>query len=104
MLSIKTKQDLINVITLNYSTIKEYGVKQIGFFGSFKRDEANELSDVDFYIDFYPEFKTLKNFVSLANFLKSITNRKVEIVTPQSLNSHFSKYILSEVEYVAIAA
>ena len=61
--SIKTKQELINAITQNYSLIKEYGVKQIGFFGSFKRDEANELSDVDFFIDFYPEFKTLKNFL-----------------------------------------
>ena len=101
---INTKQELTSTIISHQEDIKKYGVKKLGIFGSFVRDEATKNSDVDFYIDFAPEYKTLKNFVGIANLLTSITGRKIEIVTPQSLNKFIGKYILNEVEYVAFSA
>ncbi len=36
----------------NKEVLINYGVKQIGLFGSFVRDEGKEDSDVDFLVDF----------------------------------------------------
>ena len=101
---VKTKKELIDQILANQMKIQSFGVKKIGIFGSFVRDEAEEDSDVDFFIEFKPEYKTLGNFVGLANYLRTILGRKAEIVTPQSLNKFIGKYIVKEVEYVPIAA
>ena len=101
---IKTKKELIERILSSRNKIRGYGVLQLGIFGSFVRDEADERSDVDFFVHFKPECKTLKNFVGLANYLKMLLGRKVEIVTPQSLNKFIGKYIQQQVEYVTLAA
>ena len=101
---VKTKKELIERILSNQGKIRSFGVRKLGIFGSFVRDEAREDSDVDFFLEFDLEYKTLKNFVGLANFLKDILGRKSEIVTPQSLNKFIGKYILQEVEYVPFAA
>jgi uncharacterized protein len=101
---IQTKQELIDLIHTHESKIRSYGVVQLGIFGSFVRDQANATSDVDLFIHFTPESKTLKNFVGLANYLQTHLGRKVEIVTPESLNRFIGKYIQQEVEYVALAA
>lgn len=101
---VKTKKELIERIILNQEKIRSYGVLRLGIFGSFVRDEAKETSDVDFFIHFDPPYKTLKNFIGLAETLEYLTGRKIELVTPQSLSKYIGPYILKEVEYVSIAA
>jgi uncharacterized protein len=101
---VNTKRDLLLRIQAHESELKLFGVRKIGLFGSFVRDEAGNHSDVDFLIDFLPEKKTFDNFMKLADFLENLTGRTVEIVTPQSLNKFTGKYILQEVEYVSLAA
>jgi predicted nucleotidyltransferase len=101
---VKTKEELFQIIFSNSSELRKYGVKQLGVFGSFVRDEAKDDSDVDFLIDLIPEAKTFKNFMRLADFLESITGRKIEIVMPKSLSKYIGPYILKEVEYVTLAA
>ncbi len=104
MKAVKNKKELINRILQNQEKIISFGVKRLGIFGSFVKETVSNKSDVDFFIDLYPQYKTLKNFVGLAKFLEQISGRKVEIVTPQSLNKFIGKYIIQEVEYVPIAA
>jgi uncharacterized protein len=104
MSRVNTKQQLIETLLSHKEQIQAFGVRKIGFFGSFVRDEANEESDVDFFVDFDPQLKTLENFVGLAHYLQALLNRKVEIVTPQSLNRFTGKYIIQQVEYVPFAA
>lgn len=101
---VKTKKELIERILLNQDKIRIYGVKRLGIFGSFVRDQVNEKSDVDFFIHFNPQHKTLKNFLRLAEMLEDITGRKIELVTPQSLSKYIGPYILKEIEYVPLAA
>ena len=102
--AVQNKKELIERLVASGKQISSYGVKKLGIFGSFVKDEVKENSDVDFYIDFDIEFKTLKNFIALADVLEELTGRKIEIVTPQSLNKFIGKYIIQEVEYVTIAA
>jgi predicted nucleotidyltransferase len=101
---VNTKSELITLLLNNQKYIKNYGVKKLGFFGSFVRDEAKLTSDVDFFIEFYPEQKSFDNFMDLAFFLQDLLGRKVEIVTPQSLSKYIGSSILKEVEYVSFAA
>jgi len=101
---VKTKKELFERILSNKEKISSYGVLQIGVFGSFVRDEVKVTSDVDFFIHFEPSYKTLKNFLGLAELLEELTRRKIELVTPQSLSKHIGPYILKEVEYAPIAA
>ena len=81
--------------------LKNYGVCSIGLFGSFVREEANEQSDIDFLVDFEEGKKTFKNFMDLSFFLEELFQRKVELVTPQSLSPYMGPRILKTVEYVA---
>ncbi len=101
---VKNKKELIERILANQIQIISFGVTRLGIFGSFVRNEAKETSDVDFFVEMPREYKTLKNFSALYRFLESITARKIEIVTPQSLSKYLGPYILKEVEYVPIAA
>ncbi|MEK6616781.1 MAG: nucleotidyltransferase family protein [Bacteroidota bacterium] len=103
-LPVQTKKELIERILASRQRICSYGVKQLGIFGSFVRDHAKESSDVDFFVDFYPERKNFDAFMDLGFYLEELTGRKIEIVTPQSLNKFIGKYITQEVEYVSIVA
>jgi len=104
MSMVKNKAELIVMLRERGADIRAFGVERLGLFGSFARDEARLDSDVDLFVNLHPEHKTLKNLVGLSRFLEELLGRKVEIVTPGSLNRFTGKYILQEVEYVALAA
>lgn len=103
-LVINSKQQLLTALEHYKTVIHAFGVKQLGIFGSFVRDEVHEKSDVDFYVEFDANKKNFDNFMDLAFLLERITGRKIELLTPQFLSPYFGKYILSEVEYVTLAA
>jgi len=99
-----TKKEILELLKQNSAEIRNFGVLRLGLFGSFAREASTNDSDVDLLVEFHPEHKTLKNLVGLSEFLHRLLQRKVEIVTPQSLNPFIGKYITQEVEYVALAA
>ena len=51
-------------------TLKEFGVHQIGLFGSYVRNEATQDNDIYFLVDFAIEKKSLHNLVYLGDFLE----------------------------------
>jgi predicted nucleotidyltransferase len=74
---------------------KRFGVKRIGLFGSFARGEQKDTSDVDILVEF--EEPTFDNFMNLAFFLEDLLNRRVELVTPDSLSPYIAPYVEKEV-------
>ncbi len=97
-----TKQDLMLAISENSTIIKSFGVKGIGLFGSFLKGTATENSDVDLLVDFIPEEKNFDNFMDLSFFLETLLERKVELVTRQSLSKYIGPHILKEVQNVSL--
>ncbi|HEX8278131.1 MAG TPA: nucleotidyltransferase family protein, partial [Segetibacter sp.] len=83
--------------------LEAYGVIEIGLFGSFVRDEATSNSDIDLLVNIKKEKKTFRNFMSLAYYLEALFNRKVELITKQSLSPYIGPHILKTVEYVSFA-
>lgn len=93
------KEAILSSLTAHQKELESFGVQQVGLFGSFVRNEATDASDVDLLIDIAKEKKTIKNLVDLGDFLETLFQRKVEIVTPQSLSKYIGPFILKEVEY-----
>jgi predicted nucleotidyltransferase len=92
------RQDILQTLSTQHAAMHRYGVRRYGLFGSFARNEATAKSDIDLLIEFEPEKKTFLNFSNLAFFLEDILQRRVELLTPESL----SPYILQNIEYVTI--
>ena len=101
---VRNRVQLVQVLQANAAGIKAFGVDRLGVFGSFARDTATSQSDVDLFVEFAPERRTLKDLMGLSRYLEERLGRKVELVTPGALNPFTGKYILQEVQYVALAA
>jgi predicted nucleotidyltransferase len=102
--SIRTKEDIFQRIREHEETIRSLGVRRIGLFGSFVRGEQRPDSDVDLLVDFEPLEKTFDHFMELSFFLEEALQRRVELVTPESLSPYLRPDILAEVEYASLAS
>ncbi|MCX8103237.1 MAG: nucleotidyltransferase family protein [Candidatus Bipolaricaulota bacterium] len=72
-----------------------YKVRELGLFGSFVRGEQHEASDVDILVDF-TEDASLFDLVRLADFLEEKLQRRVDIVTKDSLRVELRESVLRE--------
>jgi predicted nucleotidyltransferase len=98
--TIQTKHAVIETLRANEDTIRSYGVRRLGIFGSVAREEHNSESDVDLLVEFQKGSKTFDNFINLVFFLEELLGRKVELITTDSLSPYIGPRILEEVEYV----
>lgn len=99
-----TKQSIIEKILGNRTKIQSLGVRGVGLFGSYVRDEQREDSDIDLLVEFQPEQKTFDHFMELCFLLDEIfAGTKVEVVTEEGLSPYIAPKILKELEYVQIS-
>ena len=98
------KKDVISILKRNMEEIKRFGVKRIGIFGSFARDEANEESDIDFVVEFEEDRGGMKDFIGLIDFLENLFSRDVDVLTSGGVESirikSVRERIKKEVKYV----
>ena len=94
------KEVIFNQLLINSDQIRNFGVKRIGLFGSYIRNESNTESDIDFLVEFEPERKSFKNFIHLSYYLKGLFKSEIDLLTEKSLSPHIGPHILKEVEYV----
>lgn len=64
---------------------KKYSVKRIGLFGSYAQGSPTQKSDIDFLVEF--EHSTYDNFLGLIRELEKLFGRKVEVLTPDGVDS-----------------
>ena len=97
-------EDIIRLLKEHKKDIEKFGVKRIGIFGSFRRSENNEDSDVDIVVEFKKGMGTFKNFGGLVEYLESLLKRDVDILTPMGIESirikEIKEKIKKEVLYV----
>ncbi len=77
---------------------KEYAVKEIGLFGSFSDGTNTEDSDIDLIVEL--EKPIGWKFFSLELYLESVFNRKIDLVTKNSIKEQLKDSILSQVNYI----
>ncbi len=100
----QTKGSIVYAIRENRERLKFFGVKKLGLFGSYVREEQHSGSDIDFLVEFQPEKKTFDNFIQLSFFLEDLLEHPIELVTTESLSPYIGPHILKEVENVPLAA
>lgn len=104
IMPIQTKEGVLSRIQEHRRQIRNLGVKRLGLFGSFVRQQQGDDSDIDVLVEFESGRKTFDNFLSVALLLEEMFGRRVELVTPEALSPYVGPHILREVEYVQIAA
>ena len=100
---IKSKDDIRRIIAENRVSIINYGAKSIGLFGSFQNGTQTAESDVDLIIEFDSDKKNFDNFINLAYYLEELFNRRVELITPESISKHIKPHIEKSIEYVSLS-
>ncbi|MCL4299232.1 MAG: nucleotidyltransferase family protein [Anaerolineae bacterium] len=100
----KNKKEVLSIIRRHQDKIKTFGVKKLGLFGSFVRDEQNAESDIDLLVEFEAGQKNFDNFIQLSFLLEELLRWPVELVTVESVSPYLRPYITQEVEYVTFSA
>lgn len=96
-----TKNFILKTLEANRSQFSSIGVRDVGLFGSYVRDEQTENSDIDILIDFDPEKETYDNFLAVYDLLEKLfSQNKVDVVTKNGLSPYIGPKILNEVQYV----
>ncbi|OGX05870.1 MAG: hypothetical protein A3G87_04185 [Omnitrophica bacterium RIFCSPLOWO2_12_FULL_50_11] len=72
-----------------------YGARNVRLFGSVVRGEARATSDVDFLVDMDPD-RSLMDLAGLILDLQELLDRKVDVVTEDSIYWLLRRRILKE--------
>ena len=96
----KTLNEIKQILTEQMPILKErYGVKEIGLFGSYLREEQKPTSDIDVLVDF-EDGADLISFVGLAMFLEEKLGIKVDVVPKRALRKELKEQVLKELVLV----
>jgi predicted nucleotidyltransferase len=96
-----TKENIIATLKFHKHELSKFGVRNIGLFGSYLRNEQSDTSDIDLLIDFEPEKENFDNYMAVYDMFENIfKNEKIEIVTKNGLSQYIGPKILKEVMYV----
>lgn len=97
----KTKEEILSKLKSYKKSFSNFGITNIGLFGSYIRNEQTSDSDIDILVDFSSQKETYDNFIATYDFLEKIFDGiKVEVVTKNGLSPHIGPQILKEVIYV----
>lgn len=99
---VTTKQEVLQRLRRHRAELRSLGVSRLGLFGSFARGEPSPDSDVGLLVDFEPGEKTFDHFMDLAERLEEILERRVVLLTRESLSPYLGPRILREVEDVRL--
>ncbi|MBF0566032.1 MAG: nucleotidyltransferase family protein [Nitrospirae bacterium] len=92
-----SREDVIAILKKESVFLSEkYGVKKIGLFGSFAREEQNMKSDVDIVVELSRPIGL--KFVELADYLEESLGRKVDILTPDGVEGIRIKSVANEIK------
>lgn len=97
------REKIVEILRESYPyLVVEYGVKEIGLFGSYAKGQPTDASDIDIFVELerLPGFK----FIGFAEYLESLLGRKVDILTPAGIQGirvpRVAKDIVDSIVYV----
>lgn len=91
------REYILRKLEENRETIRGFGVRRLGIFGSYVRGEQTEASDIDFLVEF--ERPTFKNYFGLKFFLEKLYGCKVDLVFHDTIKPRIRNTILEETVY-----
>ena len=95
----ETRCDILGLLENQRESIRRFGVRELGVFGSFARNEQTPDSDVDVLVDL--ENHTFHAYMDLLFFLEDLLGRKVDLVMKDTIKPISKNRILAETVYVS---
>lgn len=95
--AVTRRQEVLERIRSERERFRGLGVRRLGLFGPFARDEATGESDVDLLVEGEPGAKSYRRFMFAVFLLGELLGREVELVTPEGLNPHLRDEIARSV-------
>ena len=97
--AIFTKSEIKQMLLSHQKTLRTYGVKRLGLFGSYVKETAHSESDIDLLVEL--EEVSFDRYMELRIFLEDLFEKKIDLVIADSLKPRLRPRIEKEVEYVA---
>ncbi len=95
---VSIKNRVLTQLSASLSTLQAaYGIEFLALFGSVARGDDTPHSDIDLLYAFKPEFDTFDNYLALAEYLESILERKVDLVSFEYLKPRIRSNIQKDV-------
>ena len=98
--TLPSKEEILKTLLEHRKEIERYGIRKLGLFGSFVKNQQAPSSDIDILVEFAKGHKNFDNFINLATLLENLLNRKIDLVTKESLSPYIGPKILKETQYV----
>jgi uncharacterized protein len=92
----KAQSSLTSIKKKALPVLRRHAVKRASIFGSFARGTAKARSDVDFLIEYKQKNKSLFDLVDLKTDLEETLERRVDVITYDSINQRIRERILEE--------
>ena len=89
------KTDILKYLKEHYFEFKEkYNIEQIGLFGSYARDEATKISDIDIFVKMEP---SLYGMIDIKEQIENDLKKDVDIIRLRDkMNPYLKKRILKD--------
>jgi len=94
-----TAEIILEMLENNKNKIGQYGVKRIGLFGSYCKNEQKKESDIDILVEFKKGKKTFDNYMDLKFFLEDIFDCTVDLVVKEAIKIDLKSSIMRSVKY-----
>ena len=90
------RKELTQILQEKYPYLEsEYGIGRIGLFGSYAKGEQTENSDIDLVAEFKKPIGL--KFIELTDYLEKILGKKIDILTPEGIDSIYFKKIADSI-------
>ena len=90
----RSREEIVQLLREQRGAIRNYGVCRLRLFGSCARDEAREVSDLDFLVDF--EKKSFDAYMGLKEFLENLFGCRVDLVLSNAIKPRLRPFILKD--------
>ncbi len=90
----RSREEIVQLLREQRRAIRNYGVRRLRLFGSCARDEAREVSDLDFLVDF--EKKSFDAYMDLKEFLENLFGCRVDLVLSSAIKPRLRPFILKD--------
>jgi uncharacterized protein len=88
------RDKVLEILERNRETIRTYGVRRLGLFGSCARGESGPDSDLDFVVEF--DNKSFDGYMAVKDFLEALFDCRVDLVIESAIKPRLREVIPRE--------
>jgi len=96
---IRNRDEILRMLEANRDTIRSFGARRVGLFGSCARGESTTTSDLDLVVEF--DHKSFDGYMGLKEFLEDSFECPVDLVMSDAIKPRLRASILGEAVYAS---